>query len=203
MTQCCGTPVPSIPERPFDIEQPAYVLVDGKWVDLAEVISRYTPGGGGAILQMRSESIHPDNITVLNTGSPKLLHAPSTVVPSSPESRLLVTATVVFNPSSVPTTDIRPYNTYIGARHETSSGVYDAADEWLFRAARAAHDTKTTSSTLTMDTFAFRRDFGVPERRADNGNWSIAAWGFNSSPNTISGAAGYLQWTFTEYLPGN
>lgn len=206
MNHYCGPHVPAIPERPVDLDQPAYVLVDGRWVDLADVISRYAPGGGndGPILQIRSQSIHPNDIPVLQGQTQLALRPATTIIPSSPNSRLRVIGTVVFNPSSVPG-DVRAYDTYVGARHETSAGVYDAADEWLFHAARFGHDCKSGigAGMLTLDAFTFQREFGPEARRSDTGNWSIAPWAFNAMPNTRTGAGGYLQWTFTEYLPTN
>lgn len=77
MNQYCGPHAPSIPERPIDLEQPAYVLVDGRWVDLAEVISRYAPGGSGTGASFSANKNGVTQFVTDQNGVPVKLTAPT------------------------------------------------------------------------------------------------------------------------------
>ena len=202
---CCGVSVPPVPERPIDLTQPAYVLLDGQWVLLTEIINAYLPPvTPKVVLRMEHVVVNRANVaTIAPAVAPansNQLTAVQEWVPSTPTSRLLIQGTATFeqyNPAS--TTAVVTNQAVVGMKHQTNTGVWPADTSWVFKVGAWA---KHAFIGAANDVFAFQLDIGPAERRSDDGKWAVAMWGQQQAGSTIRvEALADPRFTYIEYEP--
>lgn len=195
---CCGMPVPPVPERPVDLAQPAYVLVDGRWVLLSEIISEYLPPtpppGDGVVLQVKHVSFQAP---VFNgfSGTDSKVGSTVSFAPSSATSRLKVTATTSVQTLGQSTQTLANL-IYVGLRRETSEGVLEPGTTWK---ARANADVELINAQRIRFRFS-ENDFGPEQRRSDTDDWGVVLF-YSQTQNQTTGLVTDLQYTLTEYEP--
>ncbi|KFL31866.1 hypothetical protein JP75_05510 [Devosia riboflavina] len=195
---CCGVPVPPVPERPIDLAQPAYVLVDGRWVLLSEIISEYLPPtpppGDGVVLQVKHVSF-PQSVLASYSGSATKVGPTVSLVPASPTSRLKVTVSTSLQIVGQASQSL-PNLTYLGLRRETSSGVLESGTGWINR---ANCEIELITGQRCRNHF-IESDFGSEQRRSDTADWGVVLY-YTQNQAQLSALVTDLQYTFVEYEP--
>jgi hypothetical protein len=195
---CCGVPVPPVPERPIDLNQPAYVLVDGRWVLLSEIIAGYLPPtptpGDGAVLQVKHVSF-PQSVFAGYSGPAAKVGSTVSFAPVSPTSRLKVTVSTSLQIIGQSSQSL-PNLTYVGLRREASAGVLEGGTGWINR---ANCELELITAQRIRNHFV-ESDFGPEQRRSDTADWGVVLY-YSQNQTQPSSLITDLQYTFVEYEP--
>lgn len=200
---CCSSKVPPVPARPIDLTQPAYVLVDGNWVLLSDIISEYLPPEPSAA-SLRIEHVTVPQTSVLglpNTASAEGTQIVATKewVPSSPTSRLMVSGVLsVYSTNLAAPTSVVEVQVNLGLKAQLPSGVWPSGSAWT----RNGSYVRYAFIGQGQACVAFQADYGPADRRNSDGKWAVGLFGQKSTDNTFTTAAMTdAKFAYTEYEP--
>jgi len=193
---CCGVPVPPVPERPIDLNQPAYVLVDGRWVLLSEIIGEYLPPAptAGVVRQIKHIDFAPSEFVpfVGATGAQVL---PTIVFePSSPTSHVSLVSSLSITLSGTPG-GLMPMTAAF--RHQINTDNYVPDEPWPLWGASSL----LSKSGSMRQFFAPQRDLSPAQRRTDDGKWGVGLWVNLTAVGVTVENVVNTQVTITEYEP--
>lgn len=200
---CYGTSVPPIPARPIDMTQPAYVLLDGRWVLLADIISEYLPQQPSpASLRIEHVTVPQANVLGLPNTAPAegtQIVATKEWVPSSPTSRLMVSGVLSVYSTNLPApTSVVEVQVNLGLKAQLPTGVWPSGSAW----SRNGSYVRYAFIGQGQASIAFQADFGPADRRTVDGKWAVGLFGVKSTDNNFTTAAMTdAKFAYTEYEP--